>query len=537
MKNSTDNKTATIISGMAGMVALLVTISLPLIYFAISYQYQVAALKTAVEINALIETRIINVNPEFWRYEEVRISDLLEHGPGNSQPEVRRIFDIEDELIFKTKEILAPPLLTRSDFLYDAGMIVGRFEISRSMKPLLQKTALFAFLGLLLGYAVFAVMSIFPLRALHQALDSLSNEKERLAVTLKSIGDGVITTTTDGRILLLNKVAETLTGFTQKEAIGKPVDEVCRKFDDQTRKPMRIPIEKVVNKGGYVDLSGNAILISRDGRERIITDNGAPIRDTNNRTVGVVLVLRDVSDKEDVAREILKAQKLESLGILAGGIAHDFNNLLGGILGNIEMAKLILNPDHIIYSKLVNAEQEIARASSLTKQLLTFSKGGSPRKKVLSIKSLIHDSINGSLPGANVRCELNIQDNLWSVNTDSDQISQVIKNIIINADQAMQGSGVIKVNCHNQTIEKGDVPSLEAGNFVITTITDEGVGIPQEQISKIFDPYYTTKKIGTGLGLTTSYSIIRKHGGFIGVESKVGIGTTVKVYLPAADTN
>ncbi len=532
MSDISNNKTAVIINWTAGMVALMVALSLPLVYFAISYKYQVAALQTAVEINALIETRIINVNPEFWRYEEVRISDMLERGPGKFQSEVRRILDIENQVVYETSEILDSPVLTRFDLLYDAGKVVGRFEISRSLRPLLQETGWIALLGLLLGWAVFAVMRIFPLRALRQALDSLSNEKEQLAVTLRSIGDGVITTDTNGRVLLLNKVAETFTGFTHNEAVGKPIGEVFRKFDDQTRKPMQIPIKKALGGEGYVDLSGS-VLIAKDGRERIITDSGAPIRDKNNQTIGVVLVLRDVSDKENVKREILKAQKLESLGVLAGGIAHDFNNLLGGVLGNIEMARMVLNPGDLIYEKLANAEQAIIQATSLTRQLLTFSKGGSPIKEVISAAVLVSDSVNFTLHGSNVRCELVISDDLWPVEADGDQVSQVIQNLVINADQAMPNGGVLTVNCHNEFIEKGSVPSLGAGNFVIITIKDQGVGIPQEQLSKIFDPYYTTKKMGTGLGLTTSYSIIRKHGGYLGVESKVGVGTVFNVYLPA----
>ena len=534
MKKIADNKTAEIISWMAAVVAMVAALSLPLVYFAISYQYQVAALETAVEINALIETRIINVNPEFWRYEEVRLSDMLERGPSKFQQEVRRIFDSENQIVFETPEILDPPLLTKSDQLYDAGKVVGRFEISRSLRPLLQETGWIALLGLLLGSAAFAVMRIFPLRALRQALESLSNEKERLAVTLSSIGDGVITTDTDGRVLLLNRVAETFTGFSQNEAVGKPIGEVCRKFDDQTRKTIEIPMEKALSKGGYVDLSGNAILIAKDGRERIITDSGAPIRDMNNRTIGVVLVLRDVTDRENVEREILKAQKLESLGVLAGGIAHDFNNLLGGILGNIEMVKMVLNPRDHMYNKLVNAEQAIMRASKLTQQLLTFSKGGAPVKEVISVATLIRDSVNFTLHGSNVRCELVIPDDLWPVEADGDQVNQVIQNLVINADQAMHDGGILTVNCQNKVIEKGSVPSLGAGNFVLLSIKDQGVGIPQEQLSKIFDPYYTTKRMGTGLGLTTSYSITRKHGGYLGVESKVGVGTVFNVYLPAA---
>ena len=519
---------------MAAVVAMIAALSLPLVYFAISYQYQVAALETAAEINALIETRIINVNPEFWRYEEVRISDMLERGPGNSQPEVRRIFDSENRVVFETSEILEPPLLTKSDLLYDAGKVVGRFELSRSLRPLLQETGWIALLGLLLGSAVFAVMRIFPLRALRQALESLSNEKERLAVTLSSIGDGVITTDTEGRVLLLNRVAEMFTGFSHNEAVGRPIGEVCRKFDDQTRKPIEIPIKKALSEGGYVDLSGNAILIAKDGRERIVSDSGAPIRDMKNQIIGMVLVFRDVTDKENVEREILKAQKLESLGVLAGGIAHDFNNLLGGILGNIEMAKIVLHPRDQIYDKLLNAEQAIMRASKLTRQLLTFSKGGSPVKEVISVATLVRDSVNFTLHGSNVRCELVIPDDLWPVEADADQVNQVIQNLVINADQAMPDGGVLTVNCHNRVIEKGSVSSLGAGNFVVITVKDQGVGIPQEQLSKIFDPYYTTKRLGTGLGLTTSYSIAQKHGGYLEVESRVGVGTIFNVYLPAA---
>jgi CheY-like chemotaxis protein len=233
--------------------------------------------------------------------------------------------------------------------------------------------------------------------------------------------------------------------------------------------------------------------------------------------------------------DLLKAQKLESIGLLAGGIAHDFNNLLTGIIGNLSLAMMYARPDDEIADKLMAAEKAALRAKDLTQQLLTFAKGGTPIKRTSSLAGVIKEIAELALAGSNSRCQLSIPENLWPVEVDEGQISRAINSLIVNANQAMPGGGVIRVLVENTIIGAGPSVPLDAGRYIKMTIQDQGVGIPPEHLSKIFDPYFTTKQKGSGLGLATAYSIIKNHDGYIAVESKLGGGATFTVYLPASD--
>ena len=367
-------------------------------------------------------------------------------------------------------------------------------------------------------------------------VEALATEKERLAVTLRSIGDGVITTDTEGRIVLMNRVAEEMTGWSQDEAIGKPFAEVFNIVNEKTRLRCESPVDKVLAKGTIIGIDNHTVLISRHGKERIIADSGAPIRDQESRIVGAVLVFRDITDKLKMEEELFKAQKLESIGILAGGIAHDFNNLLTAILGNISLAKILTSKEDKLYQKLTEAEKASLRARDLTQQLLTFSRGGAPVKKVTSIAGIIRDSAAFTLSGSKVTCQFNIPDDLWPAEVDEGQISQVINNLIINANQSMPKGGIITVACENIYVANQESLPLPDGRYVLITITDQGVGIHEDDIPRIFDPYFTTKKSGKGLGLATVYSIVKNHDGHITVDTATGRGTTFTIYLPAAES-
>ncbi len=232
--------------------------------------------------------------------------------------------------------------------------------------------------------------------------------------------------------------------------------------------------------------------------------------------------------------ELLKAKKIESLGILAGGIAHDFNNLLTIIYGNISLAKLSEERQGQSYSLLNEAEKAATKAKNLTQQLLTFSRGGAPIKTTASIENLLKDTVNFVLSGSNVRCLFVIPENLWSAEIDEGQISQVIHNIVINSRQAMPSGGTITITAENVTLGDNDVPRLRAGDYLKIVIADQGKGIPKEHLNKIFDPYFTTRENGSGLGLAVTYSIIKNHGGFITAASDVNGGAVFNVFLPAS---
>lgn len=365
--------------------------------------------------------------------------------------------------------------------------------------------------------------------------ESLAAEKERLAVTLRSIGDGVITTDMDGKIVLINSVAERLTGWKQEKAVGRPLNEVFSIIDDKSRTSRENSLESVVRAGSIISFFDNTILVAKDGTERIIEDSAAPIFNSESKIIGVVLAFRDMTEKKKMAQDFMKTQQLESLGILAGGIAHDFNNLLTGILGKVSLARIYLEPESKAFKKLEEAEKAYERARDLTQSLLTFSRGDAPKKRTLSIGQLIMNTASFTLSGSNVKCDFSIPDDIWPTDVDEGQISQVLSNLVINADQAMQDGGMINIRLENVTASKGEIAPLKDGRYVRITLEDHGAGIPESNLQKIFDPYFTTKPGGHGLGLATVHSIIRHHDGYISVKSKPGVGTTFCIYLPASE--
>jgi two-component system, cell cycle sensor histidine kinase and response regulator CckA len=250
--------------------------------------------------------------------------------------------------------------------------------------------------------------------------------------------------------------------------------------------------------------------------------------------IGFWWLKRDISEKKRAEQEMAKAEKLESLGILAGGIAHDFNNLLTGILGNISLAQKHLEEDHKAWKRLEAAAKASLRAQELTRQLLTFSHGGAPIRKTGSISEMLRDSVGFALRGANVRCELFLASDLFPVEMDEAQMSRVLSNLVINGLQAMPTGGTLYVQAINMEIDESHRLPLKPGQYVRIAIRDMGKGIPAENLQKIFDPYFTTKEKGTGLGLATSYSVVKKHDGLMTVKSKLGRGSVFYVYLPAS---
>lgn len=384
------------------------------------------------------------------------------------------------------------------------------------------------------GEVILVAEHVHDITQRRMAQDALAAEKERLAVTLRSIGDGVITTDISGRVVLLNKVAEELTGWRQDEARGRALPEVFRIINEKTRLPCPDPVERVLASGLIVELCNHTILVSREGKERIVADSAAPIKDRESRIVGAVLVFRDTTEKRKMEEELLKSQKLESIGVLAGGIAHDFNNLLTAILGNISLSKMYVPPGEKVYQKLEEAEKASLRARDLTQQLLTFSRGGAPVRKTAAVTDIIRDSVAFTLSGSRATYRFSIADDIWPVEVDEGQMSQVINNLILNADQAMPSGGIIEVGCSNLSIDADTILPLKEGHYVVIAIKDQGTGISREALPRIFDPYFSTKKDGKGLGLATVYSIVRNHDGHITVNSAPGEGTTFTIYLPAS---
>jgi len=363
------------------------------------------------------------------------------------------------------------------------------------------------------------------------AEEALRESEERFKQVAESAGEWIWETDADGLYIYSSPVVEKILGYTPEEVVGK------KYFYDFISPDVKQDLKKsafeIFSRKNTFNKFTNANL-HKNGNIVILETSGVPILDENGQLIGYRGVDTDVTAQKKAEQELFKAQKLESIGLLAGGIAHDFNNIITAILGNIQIAKMIGTEKEETIKILSNAEKACLHASNLTRQLLTFSKGGAPVKEPIFLSTHLEDMANLALRGSNVACVSSIVDDLWPVEVDVGQITQVIHNIVINADQAMPGGGKITLRAENIVISEHDGLSLESGSYVKISIQDKGIGIPKENQMLIFDPYFTTKQKGSGLGLTICYSIIKNHDGFILVESEVGNGTTFHVLLPVS---
>ncbi len=369
---------------------------------------------------------------------------------------------------------------------------------------------------------------------LSRAETALAEELERQAVTLRSIAEGIIAADTRGKINLFNPMAASLTGCPERQALGKSLGDIFRLVDSSGDHITRDPFRQVLETGETVTLHDEETLLEDlQGRRRPISASAAPVHDKENRIIGMVVTFRDMTKAQQLEEEILKARKLESVGLLAGGIAHDFNNILAGILGNSELARLAAADQKDPTAYLDTIEEASRGAQTLTDQLLTFAKGGAPIRKQTNISELLTSNIAFSLTGSHVQPRLNIADNLWEAKVDPGQMAQVICNLVINAKQAMAQAGTLDITASNVDNGHDHDTRLQSGPCIKIDFLDTGTGIRPEDLAKVFDPYFTTKEKGSGLGLATAYSIITKHQGIILVESAWGKGTKFTLYLPA----
>lgn len=367
-----------------------------------------------------------------------------------------------------------------------------------------------------------------------QASESrLAAEKERLAVTLRSISDAVVTTDKDGRIVLMNPVAAQMSEISQKDAVGQPVNTIFSLRDEGERSVRDTDFFPLRGAGPSASLKPS-LMVTPGGVERYVQKRSAPIHDGAGEEVGAVIVYRDVTQERKFEEELLRASKLESLGLLAGGIAHDFNNVLTGIVGNLSLLKETPGLPGEVAERLGLLEKTAYKARQLTLQLLTFAKGGSPIKQTASIAEVLRESAEFALRGANIKADFAFPADLAPVEIDAGQMSQVVQNLIINSKQAMPAGGVITVTAKNFELQPGADLPLPPGDYVRISIRDTGCGIKREHLDRIFDPYFTTKPGGNGLGLATVYSIMKRHGGLITVESEPGRGSEFHLYLPAS---
>jgi PAS domain S-box-containing protein len=359
--------------------------------------------------------------------------------------------------------------------------------------------------------------------------EALRDNEQFLTDIFNSIQDGLTILDRDLNILRVNPAQEQL-GVPQP-AVGRKCYEVY--YGRSAPCEVCPAMETLLTGKASRKISTRHL---PDGPDRFTEIYAFPLLDrTSGQVRAVIKFMRDITEQRQAEAERLRFSKLESVATLAGGIAHDFNNILTAIMGYISLAMLDQPKTGPGRERLTAAERACLQAQALARQLLTFATGGAPIKELLSLEKFIRETVSFAASGSQVRCEFSFPDILWAAEADPGQISQVFQNLVINAIQAMPTGGIITVRGENLEVGEGSDLPLEAGKYVKITIQDQGIGIPADFLPKIFDPYFTTKQAGSGLGLATVYSIVNKHRGHIAVESKLGEGTTFKIYLPAVE--
>jgi PAS domain S-box-containing protein len=389
----------------------------------------------------------------------------------------------------------------------------------------LSKNYLWILLAVLALIAWFIVFNFILRRKVRENVQEINRQKSYFENLFKSIPTGIAILDERNRVVEVNQEFLSMFGFTMDELKGRELIDL-------------INTEETLSQATHLGQrarSGERVFA--DGRRRC--KNGkmldlhiiaSPIV-IEGHVLGIIAIYLDLTERKRMEEEIIKSKNIESVGVLAGGIAHDFNNMLTGILGNIAVARRSA-ADGQTRRILEKAEKAALKASGLTQQLLTFSKGGFPVKKVVHLTDLVRDSLDLVISGSNVRAELQIDGPIPACEIDVTQVIQVINNLLINAREAMPGGGVVRIAVGTHRQAESDT-FLQRGDYVFLSVRDQGPGIPAGDLQRIFVPYYTTKKTGSGLGLAIAYSIVGKHNGHIRVESAEGQGSTFTVYLPA----
>jgi PAS domain S-box-containing protein len=366
-----------------------------------------------------------------------------------------------------------------------------------------------------------AERQIIGLQERNHSRAALQDSARRMTDILEKTSDGFFAVDTDWSFTYLNAEAEVMLGAGRETLLGQ---NIWAKFPE---------LAGSIFEQNYRAVMSDQIAIEFEALDA----QGRTWFEVHSYPSGggISVFFRDITERKRTADERLTTSKLESLGTLAGGIAHDLNNILTVISGNIGLAQLEApNQSGTLLSSLANAGQAAQHAARLSSQLLTFSKGGAPLKKVASVSEVLQQSAEFSLHGSNLRAAIEIEDHLGKAEIDVSQVEQVINALIINTREAMPNGGSVQISAENvQLGEKCGLP-LEAGRYIKVAIADHGPGVPRDLAVKIFDPYFTTKETGSGLGLAISYSIIRKHGGFLHLENNSPAGATFAFYLPAA---
>ena len=496
------------VEGLGGILLLIFALAVPVLYFLNGWGLQSEHLRTETEIYARQVSSLINRNPDMWKFETIRLEGLLAKSPEDPHIESLRILDRDGNIVTERSERIGWPPITRAHPLMDSGLVVGSLEATASVRPLILQTAAMATTGAGIILLLLFLFRTYPLTALRNALDMLSREKGRSRVTLQSIGDGVISTDAEDRVLIVNRMAEKITGWTQAEAAGKPIGEVFQPEGD--------------------------VFADRKGGARRVETYKSPVLDENGRHVGNVFVFRDVTEKARVEGAMANAQKLESLGVLAGGIAHEIRNPLSSInisISSIERAcgtSTGFEPEakEKIDRILEQMKSAAAKMGLVVQRVMDYSKPFPPRKETVDMNRVIEEAVRLSLSTLRKREIALLKDldpDLAVCRADAQMIEQVLVNLITNACQAMEGTEGAKLL---------EIASAAINGRIVLRVSDSGPGVPPSLREKVFDPFFTTRKDGSGIGLSFSHRIVTDHGGSLRVDTSRWGGAEFRIELP-----
>lgn len=527
-----------VITITAAALISVVVIIFPLDYFIDGYKYTVGSIEAEAEINARIITQIISANPDMWQFEQVRIEEYLSRRPRNGYAETRRVVNAENEVVAESADDLKSPVITRSVELYDSGAVVGRIEVSRSLRPILKRTGLIILVTTPLGVAAFLVLRLLPIRSLRRSEEALRKERDTAQTYLDVAGVILLALDADQKVTLINKKGCEVLGRAERDIVGKNWFDhfVPEPFRSEMKEYFPRFVEGDIERFAYFE---NPVLTS-SGEERMIAWRNTVLVDESGRIEGTLSSGEDVTERKRLEDQLRQAQKMEAVGRLAGGVAHDFNNILTTIIGYGSLMQFDLddgNPAKPYVEQILSSAE---RAARLTQSLLAFS-----RKQIINPKPVRLGVVAGKMEklfakiiGEDIELRTVCHDENATVWADSGQLEQILMNLAANARDAMPDGGVLTIETDRMELD-GDFIKAHGygkpGPYAVLSVTDTGAGMDEKTRTKIFEPFFTTKEVGkgTGLGLSIVYGIVKQNSGYVSVYSEPGRGTTFRIYLPA----
>lgn len=512
------------------VTASVIAVTIPSAYYIIKLAeinqvHNLEASFLAKNIESIIQAR-----PDMWEYESIRLKEILSRPSISTEEDEREVRTEAGKLISKNDYTAVTPTVSYSTPIFDSGRSVGSIIIRSSIRSQLINTVLLGIFSSFLGTLIFYIFRIYPLRKLENTLRDLQRERDKSEKTLYAIGDGVIVVDQQNNIRFINRAAESLIGINRFEAVGHQLEEVYL---------LRQGKENKIGEKEYT-------LTTRVGNEYAVEEVRTSFDDMAPDSGGVVIVFRDITERKLLREEFYKleqqfhqAQKLESLGVLAGGIAHDFNNILAIIQGYCGLIRMDYTTTEY---DIIQIERAVERAAELCSQMLAYAGKAQFAKSLVDMPTMVEEiasMLRSTLP-QNAVIKLDICRNIPSVVGDASQLRQVVMNLIINASEAIgNGQGEVLVVLAKTTLVSGKTykdyngKAIPPGTYVSLEVTDNGCGMDDDTKWRIFEPFYTTKFTGRGLGMSAVLGIISSHYGALQLFSQLGEGTTFKVFLPA----